>query len=107
MLVFRGVQKTCLPPKGSLLRQCADRHRVDGWAGEYDEQTLEHALSLKAELNALAEELRAEIGMKAQEKVRLQAALEAMQASTSWRLTAPLRAGSRWFRALRSLPRRR
>jgi hypothetical protein len=65
MLVFRGVPKTCLPPKGSLLRQYADKHRVDGWAGEYDEHTLEHALSLKAEINACAEE-----------QMRLRAALE-------------------------------
>jgi hypothetical protein len=107
MLVFRGVQKTCLPPNGSLLRRYVDKHPVDGWAGEYDEQTLEHALGLKAELNELAQQLRAEIGMHGEESARLQGELEAMQASTSWRLTAPLRAGRRHLRALRALGKRR
>jgi hypothetical protein len=41
MLAWHGVSKTLLPPKGSLLRQLADQHPVDGWAGEYDEQTIE------------------------------------------------------------------
>lgn len=58
MLVYNGPPKTCLPPKGSLLRRYADMHRVDGWAGEHDEHTLEHAIGLKAALNACAEEQR-------------------------------------------------
>ena len=37
----RGIQKTRLPPKGSLLRQWVERHPVDGWLGEYDVQGLE------------------------------------------------------------------
>jgi hypothetical protein len=67
--------------------------------GEYDEQTLEHALGLKAELNAL----QAALELKTAENERLQAALNAMLTSTSWRLTAPLRAGGRRFPALRFL----
>lgn len=107
MLVHRGVQKSWRPPKGSLLRTLMDRHPVDGWSGEYDEQTLEHGLSLKAELNANAEaktqlqleseRLQAELNAQAQEKVALQMQLKAIEASTSWRLTAPLRAGAMRF----------
>jgi glycosyl transferase family 2/alpha 1,4-glycosyltransferase len=112
-LVHRGVQKTYRPPKGSLLRELTDRHPVDGWTGEYDELSLEHDLDLTARLHAYAEE-----------KVRLQAAvsalelqvrenegcrrqLEAIMASTSWRLTAPLRIGGTLFPWLRSFGRRR
>jgi hypothetical protein len=138
MLVHRGVQKTCLPPKGSLLRRWTDKHPVDGWTGEYDERTLEHSLNLKAVVNAYAEQktqlgaaleleiseserLKAEFKAQAEEKTRLQTALElqvvgnerllaqldAILASVSWRLTAPLRAGRRRFPVLRFLGRRR
>lgn len=110
MLVYRGVQKSCLPPRGSLLRGWMDRYPVDGWTGEYDEQTLEGALSLKAQLNACAEENRRLLNACAEESCRLQAALEGQAAdrtqldgiltSTSWRLTAPMR-------ALRRLGRRK
>jgi hypothetical protein len=41
MLVWHGVSKARRPPQGSLLRQLVDQHPVDGWAGEYDEQTIE------------------------------------------------------------------
>jgi hypothetical protein len=71
MLVYHGVHKTCRPPKGSLLRKWTDKHPVDGWIGEYDEQTLEHGLRLKAELHATAEQ-----------KSRLQAALESQTAES-------------------------
>ena len=177
MLVYCGVQKTCLPPKGSLLRKWTDRHAVDGWIGEYDEQTLDHALHLTAELNASAaergrlqsalelrvtesERLQNELKALAEEKARLQttveqqreeavrlkassngrdkemhdaieqhvaesrqlqaqlaalaakdarqrAELDAMLASTSWRLTAPLRALRHPLSALRQRGRRR
>ena len=138
MLVHRGVQKTCLPPKGSLLRRWTDKHPVDGWTGEYDERTLEHSLNLKAVVNAYAEQktqlgaaleleiseserLKAEFKAQPEEKTRLQTALElqvvgnerllaqldAILASVSWRLTAPLRAGRRRFPVLRFLGRRR
>jgi hypothetical protein len=131
MLVYRGIQKSCLPSRGSLLRGWMDRYPIDGWTGEYDEQTLEGALSLKTQLNACAEENhrllnaaeenrrllnacaeenRRLLNACAEESCRLQAALEGQAAdrtqldailtSTSWRLTAPMR-------ALRRLGRRK
>jgi len=105
-LVHRGVDKAYRPPKGSLLRMLIDRHPVDGWLGEYDAQSLDHALELKIRLQA-------ELNRQAQEKVALEVALDRSQmqmkdtlASTSWRLTAPLRAGGNLVRALRSFRRR-
>jgi hypothetical protein len=65
---------------------------------------------LKAELDARAEEI---IQMQAAndrlqaEHERLRQEIAAMQASTSWRLTAPLRAGARRLSALRPLGRQR
>jgi hypothetical protein len=132
MLVYRGVQKTCLPPKGSLLRGWMDKHPVDGWTGEYDDSTLEGALNVKAEFNACADEKRGlqaalerqaavaaerlerqaavaaeRLGeaVAANERQRIQ--IEAILASTSWGLTAPLRAGSRYLSALRLRGRHR
>ena len=71
---------------------------------------------LKVQLNASAEEkaqLQLALSRHAQEKIALQAALERSQmqvkatlASTSWRLTAPVRAGGNLFRALQSFRRR-
>ena len=135
MLTFGGVNKTCLPPKGSLLRAWIDKYPVDGWIGEYDERTLEQVLDLKAELNARAEEnirMQSVLELQIAENERLKEArerqiaenerlkeaherqmaenersqlqLEAMRASSSWRLTAPLRAASQ---ALAALGRRR
>jgi hypothetical protein len=110
-LVHRGVQKGCRPPKGSLLRTLMDRHPVDGWVGEYDEQTLEHGLSLKAELNERVQ-LQIALGSQVAESERVKVALErsqmelkAMLASTSWRLTAPVRLGGTILRALQSFRR--
>ena len=132
MLVYRGVQKTCLPPQGSLLRRWMDKHPVDGWTGEYDDSTLEGALNVKAEFNACADEKRGlqaalerqaavaaerlerqaavaaeRLGeaVAANERQRIQ--IEAILASTSWGLTAPLRAGSRYLSALRLRGRHR
>ena len=82
---------------------------MKGWTGEYDEQTLEQVLALKSELNARAEEklamqsalepqiaenerLKAAHERQVAENARSQAQLKAMRASSSWRLTAPLRA---------------
>jgi hypothetical protein len=102
-LVHLGIDKSFRPPQGSLLRMLADRHPVDGWSGEYDEQTLEHSLDLKAQINASAEEnaqlrrtterlqtelsihgkertrLRSELSAEEQEKRKLQEALERSQ----------------------------
>lgn len=44
MLTHAGVRKTCLPPRGSLLRHLVERHQVGGWAGEYDEAGLAEAV---------------------------------------------------------------
>ena len=121
MLVYRGVQKTCLPPKGSLLRSWMDKHPVDGWTGEYDDATLEGALNVKAEFNACADEKRGlqaalerqaavaaeQLGEAVAANERQRTEIEAILASTSWGLTAPLRAGSRYLSALRLLGRRR
>jgi hypothetical protein len=110
-LVHRGVQKGCRPPKGSLLRTLMDRHPVHGWVGEYDEQTLEHALNLKAELNERVE-LQVALGSQLAESERVKEAFErsqmelkAIRTSTSWRLTAPLRLGGTILRALQSFRR--
>jgi Alpha 1,4-glycosyltransferase conserved region/Glycosyltransferase sugar-binding region containing DXD motif len=35
-----GVDKYLLPPAGSLLRLLVERHGVEGWTGEYDEQAV-------------------------------------------------------------------
>jgi hypothetical protein len=105
--------------------------KVEGWRGEHDERTLEHAFTLQAGIHALqsqlqaaharqlaeSERLRAEFravfNVLTEQKSQLQAELERalaqleqMQVSTSWRLTEPLRAASRGFGALRSLGRR-
>jgi hypothetical protein len=103
-LVHRGVDKVYRPPKGSLLRMFTDRHPVDGWVGEYDAQSLDRALELKEQLNTSTEE-KAQLQLASErlqaELSGLQAALERSQmqvkatlASTSWRLTAPLRAAA-------------
>jgi Alpha 1,4-glycosyltransferase conserved region len=52
MLQHAGVGKFSLPPRGSMLRRWADAHRIDGWRGEYDEETLEYAMRLQAEVRA-------------------------------------------------------
>ena len=44
----RNIKKTLLPPQGSLLRQFAEHHRVDGWLGEYDRDFFEHLAVAKA-----------------------------------------------------------
>ena len=112
-LEFRGVRKMCRPPNGSLLRACADKHPVDGWTGEYDEQTLERILNSQATMHVHVEEnerLRAQLAaiqLHVEENERLRAQLAAIQSSTVWRLTAPLRTGGRAFSALRTFGRRR
>jgi hypothetical protein len=39
------IQKQCLPPRDSVLRQLIERHQVPGWTGEYDLETLERLFS--------------------------------------------------------------
>jgi len=43
-LDIRGVEKTRLPPPGSALAHWISGHPVDGWHGEYDEDTVERTL---------------------------------------------------------------
>jgi Alpha 1,4-glycosyltransferase conserved region len=107
MLEHRGIRKTCLPPTGSLLRRCADQHRVDGWSAEYDEPTLELVLSSSAEHAQAQSRLQAALDLQVAENERLKTQLDAVLSSTSWRLTAPLRAGGRWLAALRFIGRPR
>ena len=97
------MRKTCRPPKKSLLRACADKHPVDGWTGEYDEQTLEKILNFQAAMQVHA----AEMEMHIAENERLRAQLAAIQSSTIWRLTAPLRIAGRALSALRTFGKRR
>jgi hypothetical protein len=51
------VAKTMLPPRGSFLRSIVERHPVEGWAGEYDADVLEHALAVEIELQQLRKEI--------------------------------------------------
>lgn len=53
--IFRrmNISKMMLPPRGSLLREIADRHRVEGWCGEYAADFLEHAVNREIELKQL------------------------------------------------------
>jgi hypothetical protein len=57
--VFRRtkVSKVMLPPRGSWLRDIADRHPVEGWRGEYDTEALEHTLFLENEIQRIRKEL--------------------------------------------------
>jgi hypothetical protein len=76
MLRRNGVQKIFLPPNGSMLRRWIEWHPVDGWRGEYDHETLEHAWILYDGFHARSAE---------------RAQLESLLHSTSWQLTKPLR----------------
>jgi hypothetical protein len=51
-----AIQKTMQPPRGSLLRLLAERHRAVGWTAEYDLATLEHIVGLRADLERCYEE---------------------------------------------------
>lgn len=104
MLVQKGVRKTLLPPRGSLLRQWADQHAVGGWTGEYDGELLERSLLLqhycdmltleKEQMSATLKQERDSNQILLQERERLQAALY----HSRWRVTAPLRRLSRFLK---------
>src|SRR5262249_20175040 len=48
MLRDAGVRKSYLPPRGSMLRRLVEKHRVDGWTGEYDEAGLSETANVNA-----------------------------------------------------------
>jgi hypothetical protein len=57
-----------------MLRQWVERHPVDGWRGESDEETPEYALLIQTELRTRAEEnrrLTAKLGASLAERDRL------------------------------------
>jgi hypothetical protein len=117
MLHHHGIEKTILPPNGSVLRHWAEQNSMDGWTGEYDAGMLE-ALSLlharirgdSAESVRLASELQASLSERARlqddlnrsrsENERLRAEKKVILSSRSWRLTGPIRAISRSLRTL-------
>lgn len=110
VLIDVGVRKTYLPPRGSLLRRLVERHQIGGWVGEYDEAGLSEALETKARLRA---EIRQRANLEAalrdcvEARDRLRSERDALLCSTSWRLTAPLRALSRSLASARRAVRRR
>jgi hypothetical protein len=81
--MFRREQldKTKLPPAGSLLREIFDRHKLDGWTGEYDRDAFEksHQIwDLQATLRARNEErdgLQGQLATLAEERDGLQGQL--------------------------------
>jgi hypothetical protein len=81
VLSHSGIRKSYLPPKGSMLRHLVEQHQVGGWTGEYDEDGLAPVQTAHAEVLALLAAQR-----------RLEAELDAVTRSRSWRLTRPLRA---------------
>jgi hypothetical protein len=117
MLHHHGIEKTILPPKGSVLRHWAEQNSMEGWTGEYDAGMLE-ALSLlharirssSAESVRLGAELQANLSERAwlqddlnrsrNENERLRAEKKEILSSRSWRLTGPIRAISRSLRTL-------
>lgn len=117
MLHHQGIQKTILPPGGSVLRHWAEQNSVHGWRGEYDAGMLEILSSLHAKVgDHSAERLRfgAELQASFSERARLQddlkrslnenerlhAEKKEILSSRSWRLTGPIRAISRSLRTL-------
>ncbi|HNJ98402.1 MAG TPA: hypothetical protein PLV13_09770 [Ilumatobacteraceae bacterium] len=86
-LVNAGVDKHVLPPKGSLLRQVADRHPVPGWKSEYDEHRFDRDVA-HAEQVA---QLRWEVAATRAELHAKQLEIDTMINSKSWRITRPLR----------------
>ena len=79
-------------------------------AAEHEREHERERERFTAELNAQIDEkngLQAALELRARENEQSQTQIEAMLSSTSWRLTAPLRAGGQRFPALRFLGRRR
>ena len=87
------VEKTRLPPAGSLLREIFDRHPVDGWTGQYEQSDFEKPRQMRDLENAVRSltEERDRLTALAADRDRLQHDLTALRNSTSWRVTLPLR----------------
>jgi hypothetical protein len=103
------VDKTRLPPAGSLLREIFDRHPLESWTGEYERDDLEkprQIRDLEATVRTLAAE-RASLTTHAEalaaDRDRLEREFAALQKSASWRLTRPLRWLGKAFRTGRML----
>jgi hypothetical protein len=109
-LSHAGVRKTYLPPRGSLLRQLVERHRIEGWVGEYDEAGLLEAVEANARLRMEIEQrtkLERELRDCVEVRDRLRSERDAMAGSRSWRLTAPLRALRKSLSSARRVARSR
>ena len=114
MLRHHGIQKTKLPPKGSMLRRWAEQNSMEGWEEEYAAEELEvMALVLAYTSESDADRLRlwGEIQTRSADREllqddlrreieRLRAQEKEILGSTSWRITAPARAISRRLRAM-------
>jgi hypothetical protein len=123
MLQHHGVQKTLLPPRGSILRRWVDQYPMGGWTGEYDESALDHAVAVQAQRNALVHEIT-EVRAKLEgatrdadktkdviqelqaELIRSRAEVLSLYHSTSWRVMGPLRAASQLLGRLKTSSRR-
>jgi Glycosyl transferase family 2/Alpha 1,4-glycosyltransferase conserved region/Glycosyltransferase sugar-binding region containing DXD motif len=113
MLRHHGIQKTNLPPKGSILRYWAEQNSVGGWVKEYDAEELEvmrlvHAhlgdsdaerVRLWGKLQPRSADRELQDGLR-REIERLRAGEKKLLGSTSWRFTGPARAISQRLRAL-------
>jgi hypothetical protein len=59
MLDHHGIDKTMLPPKGSVLRHWAEQNSLEAWAGEYDAAMIEALWLADAERRRLEAERQA------------------------------------------------
>jgi hypothetical protein len=111
MLCHYGVEKTKLPPVGSMLRHWTTLNPVTGWTKEYHGEEVEVLALLHIDPGDPDAELTrlwprsGQIGREIQDGLRreieeLRVNEKEFLASTSWRWTAPARAISRQLRSL-------
>src|SRR5262245_57122951 len=94
-----------VPSSKGIVAAHADRPASRGRMARRVQQ-LNESTEKNAQLQFVSERLQAELSKLAQEKIALQTQVKATLASTSWRLTAPVRAGGNFVRALGSFRRR-